>query len=97
MKGQVDLDDAHANGRLDMGAWSLRTHGQFSEALLLDRHEPSEVVPRALESVCRPHRHVRGCCSLKPQEAVILPVNLQFKRLVKYGLSLLQAMSAGEA
>lgn len=59
MKGQVDLNDAHANGHLDMDTWSLRTQGRFSEALLLDRHEPSEVVPRALESVCRPHRHVR--------------------------------------
>ena len=54
----MDLDDAHANGHLDMGTWSLRTDGQFSEALLLDRHEPSEVVPRALKSVCRLHRHV---------------------------------------
>lgn len=34
-----------------MGPQSSRTHAQFSEALLLDKREPYEVLPRAARLV----------------------------------------------
>lgn len=39
--------DMHTHGHSDVGAQSLRALAQFSEALLLDKREPFEVLPQA--------------------------------------------------